>query len=304
MSTHPDRHQDDHHDELEDHDLGLSHDLPLLAERQRLGRRRLLAALGGVGATAALAACGTAGEDATTLAATPSGAPPAGGPGGPGGAMGADTSVTVAEGEIPEETAGPYPGDGSNGVNVLAESGVVRSDLTGSFAGATGVAEGVPVTVRMRVQDLSGDEATPLEGAAVYLWHADAQGRYSMYSEGVEDENYLRGVQVTDAEGRVEFTSIFPGCYAGRWPHMHLEVYRSEADATSYTAKLRTSQLALPQETCEEVYADDRYAGSAENLAATSLDSDGVFSDGWSLQMAAVSGSPDEGLTLSLAVPV
>lgn len=302
MSTHEDR--IDHHDELEDHDLGLSHDLPLIAERQRLGRRRLLAALGGVGATAALAACGTAGEDTTTLAATPSGAPPAGGPGGPGGAMGADSSVTVAEGEIPEETAGPYPGDGSNGVNVLAESGVVRSDLTGSFAGATGVAEGVPVTVRMRVQDLSGDEATPLEGAAVYLWHADAQGRYSMYSDGVEDENYLRGVQVTDAEGRVEFTSIFPGCYAGRWPHMHFEVYESESAATSYTAKLRTSQLALPQDTCEAVYADNRYAGSADNLAAISLESDGVFSDGWSLQMAAVSGSPDEGLTLTLAVPV
>jgi protocatechuate 3,4-dioxygenase beta subunit len=218
--------------------------------------------------------------------------------------VGGDSSVEVADGEIPEETAGPYPGDGSNGVNVLAESGVVRSDLTSSFGDASGTADGVPVTVRMKVYDLSGEDATPLEGAAIYLWHCDAEGRYSMYSDGAEDENYLRGVQVADAEGRVEFTSIFPGCYAGRWPHMHFEVYESESAATSYTAKMRTSQLALPQETCEEVYADSRYTGSADNLAAISLDSDGIFSDGYSLQMAGVTGSVDEGYVLTLNVPV
>jgi protocatechuate 3,4-dioxygenase beta subunit len=304
MSTYQDQHPDHHRqDELEDHDLGLSHDLPLITERQRLGRRRLLAALGGVGAVAALAACGTS-DATTTVAAGPSGAPPAGGPGGPGGAVGGDASVEVADGEIPEETAGPYPGDGSNGVNVLSESGVVRSDITTSFGGASGVADGVPVTVRLRVLDLSGEESAPLAGAAIYLWHADAQGRYSMYSEEVADENYLRGVQVTGADGRVEFTSVVPGCYAGRWPHMHFEVYESEAAATSYTAKMRTSQLALPQDTCEEVYADSRYAGSADNLAAISLDSDGVFSDGWSLQMARATGSVDEGYVLTLDVPV
>lgn len=298
MSTH----HDDH--ELEDHDLGLSHDLPRIAERQGLGRRRLLTALGGVGAAAALAACGTSTDSGTTTVDT--GTRPSGGPGGapPAGAPGGDSGVEVAEGEIPEETAGPYPGDGSNGVNVLAESGVVRSDLTSSFAGASGVADGVPVTVRMKVHDLAGDDVTPLAGAAIYLWHCDAEGRYSMYSEGVEDENYLRGVQVADAEGRVEFTSIVPGCYAGRWPHMHFEVYESESAATSYTAKMRTSQLALPQDLCEEVYADARYAGSAENLAGVSLDSDGIFSDGYSLQMAAVTGSIEDGLVLTLNVPV
>jgi protocatechuate 3,4-dioxygenase beta subunit len=210
----------------------------------------------------------------------------------------------VADGEIPEETAGPYPGDGSNGVNVLTESGVVRSDITSSFGDASGVADGVPVTVKMKVYDLSGDDATPLAGAAIYLWHCDAAGNYSMYSEAVADENYLRGVQVADAEGRVEFTSIFPGCYSGRWPHMHFEVYESEEAATTYTNKMRTSQLALPQDVSETVYADARYAGSAENLAAISLDSDGIFSDGYSLQMAAVTGSVEEGYTLTLNVPV
>ena len=308
---HGGHHDGPHEGDLEDHDLGLSHDLPRIAERQGLlGRRRLLAAFGGLGASAALVACGT--DPSTTTIETggdaPAGAPPTGGPGGGQGGgqggTGAESSVEVAEGEIPEETAGPYPGDGSNGVNVLAESGVVRSDITSSFGDASGVADGVPVTVRMKVYDLSGDDATPLAGAAIYLWHCDAAGDYSMYSEAVVDENYLRGVQVADADGRVEFTSIFPGCYSGRWPHMHFEVYESEAAATSYSNKLRTSQLALPQDVSEDVYADARYSGSAANLAAISLDSDNVFSDGYSLQMASVIGSVDDGYTVTLNVPV
>ena len=85
------------------------------------------------------------------------------------------------------------------------------------------------------------------EGVAVYAWHADAQGRYSMYSQGVENENYLRGVQPTDAAGTATFTTVFPGCYDGRWPHIHFEVYRSTAEATSDGQIVRTSQIALPQ---------------------------------------------------------
>jgi protocatechuate 3,4-dioxygenase beta subunit len=265
-------------DELEDHDLGLSHDLPRIVERSRLGRRGLLGVVGGLGA-AALVGC--SGDDSTTI------------------------SRDSASGEIPEETAGPYPGDGSNGVNVLSESGVVRSDITSSFGSAGGVAQGVPVTVKLKVYDLNGEDATPLVGGALYLWHCDRDGNYSMYSDAVADENYLRGVQVTDAQGRVEFTSIFPACYAGRWPHMHFEVYGSVDDATSSTAKLRTSQLALPQDVCEEVYATaEGYDASVANLAAVSLDSDMVFADGYSLQLATVTGSVDEGYAISLNVPV
>jgi len=270
-------------DELEDHDLGLSHDLPRIVERNRLGRRGLLGIFGGVGVVA-LAGCASGDDTTTTLSGSTS---------------------SSADGEIPEETAGPYPGDGSNGVNVLSESGVVRSDLTSSFGSASGVAEGVPVTVRLKVYDLNGEDATALAGAAVYLWHCDRDGNYSMYSEAVVDENYLRGVQETDSDGRVEFTSIFPACYAGRWPHVHFEVYRSLADATSSTNKLRTSQLALPQDVCEEVYGNaDGYEQSVTNLSQVSLDTDGIFADGYSLQLASVTGSVDEGYTISLNVPV
>ncbi|MBB6629327.1 intradiol ring-cleavage dioxygenase [Nocardioides sp. KIGAM211] len=302
----PHGHAHGHGDELEDHDLGLSHDLPRIVERNRLGRRGVLGIFGGLG-VAAVAGCGLTDSTSTKTIATGTassaagdrpGAPPAGGGGG-------DTAaVDVADGEIPEETAGPYPGDGSNGVNVLTESGIVRSDITSSFGDASGVAEGVPVTIRLKVYDLNGEDATALAGAAVYLWHCDREGNYSMYSEAVADENYLRGVQETDEQGRVEFTSIFPACYAGRWPHMHFEVYQSVADATSYSNKLRTSQLALPQDVCEDVYATTGYEQSVTNLSQISLDSDGIFSDGYSLQMAAVTGSTDAGYTISLNVPV
>ena len=294
------------HDELEDHDLGLSHDLPKIVERQRLARRGMLTIFGGVG-VAALAACAadSSSSSATTATDSTSGGPANGTPpDGGGGAVSGDSSVEVADGEIPEETAGPYPGDGSNGPNVLTESGVVRSDITTSFGDASGVAEGIPMTVKLKVYDLNGDDATPLAGAAVYLWHCDRDGNYSMYSEAVADENYLRGVQEAADDGTIEFTTIFPACYSGRWPHMHFEVYESLDAATSASSKLRTSQLALPQDVCETVYATEGYEQSVTNLAQVSLDSDGIFSDGYSLQMAKVTGSVDEGYVAALNVPV
>ncbi len=107
---------------------------------------------------------------------------------------------------------------------MLTESGIVRSDITGSFGSASGVAEGVPTTVKLKVYDLTGETTQILSGAAVYLWHCNREGEYSMYSEAVVDENYLRGVQEADADGNVEFTTIFPAAYSGRWPHMHFEV--------------------------------------------------------------------------------
>jgi len=297
-------------DELEDHDKGLSHDLPKLVKRG-LGRRGMLGVVGGLG-VATLAGCALGDNDSSASSSTPSsqGAPPGGpggggpGGGGPGGGMGADSDVEVADGEIPEETGGPYPGDGSNGPNVLTESGIVRSDITSSFGSASGVAEGVPLTVRLKVYDLAGEDATALTGAAIYLWHCDREGRYSMYDGEITDENYLRGVQEADAGGRVEFTTIFPAAYSGRWPHIHFEVYPSLAEATSAENKMRTSQLAFPEDPCNEVYATDGYEESVTNLAQTSLDTDGIFSDGYSLQLATVTGSVDDGYVATLNIPV
>ena len=101
---------------------------------------------------------------------------------------------------MPDETGGPYPGDGSNGPNVLDDSGIVRSDITSSFGSSTTTAEGVPLTINLTVTD-AGNGYAAMAGAAVYLWHCDRDGQYSLYSQGISDENYLRGVQATNASG-------------------------------------------------------------------------------------------------------
>lgn len=289
-----DNHSHDEH-EVHEHDLGLSHDLPTL-----LNRRRLLTFLGGAGAAAALAACGSASDATTTTATSSAAAVPAGAP---SGAAEPATAVETADGEIPEETAGPYPGDGSNGVNVLTESGIVRSDITTSFGSSSTVAEGIPLTIKLKVIDLS-DDGKALAGSALYLWHCNRDGEYSLYSEDIADENYLRGVQEADSDGYVTFKSIYPAAYSGRWPHIHFEVYPSLAEATSSSSKLRTSQLALPEDVCNTVYATTGYEASVSNMAQTSLDSDNVFSDGYSLQLAKVTGSVSDGYTATLTVPV
>ncbi|HLL67242.1 MAG TPA: 3,4-dioxygenase subunit beta [Micromonosporaceae bacterium] len=294
-----------HHDEadLHEHDRGLSHDLPTL-----VSRRRLLSFFGGAGLAAltggAMAGCGDG--SAADDTAAPAGSATAGGAGTPGtGTPGTGTSGSAAAAgtKIPQETAGPFPGDGSNGVNILNRSGVVRSDITGSFATASAVARGVPLRMVLTVLDTANGSA-PLAGAAVYVWQCDREGRYSMYSPGVEAENYLRGVQETDAAGRVTFASIYPGAYPGRWPHIHFEVYPSLAKAGTASDRLRTSQLALPEDASRLVYATEGYGASPANLARTSLSRDMVFRDGYSLQMATVTGTTTAGMTATLNVPV
>ncbi|WP_448612811.1 dioxygenase family protein [Modestobacter sp. URMC 112] len=219
-------------------------------------------------------------------------------------ACGSDSSSTSASGEIPEETEGPYPGDGSNGPDVLEQTGVVRSDIRSSFGGATGTAEGVPMTLEMEIKDLAKGGA-PFAGAAVYVWHCSREGGYSLYSEGITDENYLRGVQIADAEGKVSFTSIYPACYSGRWPHVHFEVYRDQASIVDDSKIIATSQLALPQDASEAVYAETGYEQSVENMSEVSLEDDNEFSDdGGVSQLATATGDVRTGYTVSLTVGV
>ena len=111
-------------------------------------------------------------------------------------------------------------------------------------------------------------------------------------------------MQEADSDGRVTFTSIFPAAYSGRWPHIHFEVYPSLAEATSAGTELVTSQLALPAETCDLVYATDGYNQSVQNMKRTSLESDNVFSDGATQQTPTMTGTIDTGLVASLSVPV
>jgi len=268
-------------------DQGLGFDVGTL-----MNRRRMLRTLGFGVATIGLAACGanaasTASSSATTAAGSTSG-----------------STATTATGEIPDETAGPYPGDGSNGPDVLEQSGIVRSDLRSSFGASSGTAEGVPIELELTITDIANG-GVPFAGAAVYVWHCDREGNYSMYSEGVEDQNYLRGVQVADANGIVKYSSIFPACYSGRWPHIHFEVYPDQASITDAANVIATSQLAFPEATCNEVFAQAGYEASVKNLSEVTLQSDNVFSDdAGASQLAAVAGDVANGYSVTLAVEV
>jgi protocatechuate 3,4-dioxygenase beta subunit len=259
-------------------DQGLGFDVGTL-----LGRRRLLAVLGLGAASVGLAACGAGGSTNSSAASS---------------------STASSAGETPDETAGPYPGDGSNGPDVLQQSGIVRSDIRSSFGEYSGTAEGVPMTLELTVSDLANG-GVPFEGVAVYVWHCTREGGYSLYSSGIEDQNYLRGVQVADADGLVRFTSVFPACYDGRWPHVHFEVYPDQGSITDAANAIATSQVALPQDVCEAVYATPGYEASVGNLARVSLTSDNVFGDdGGAGQLATVTGDVSSGYTVRLAVGV
>ncbi len=220
-----------------------------------------------------------------------------------GGSAPTTTASESAGGEIPDETAGPYPGDGSNGPDVLEQSGIVRSDIRSSFGDYSGTAEGVPMTLELIVADLAG--GGPFAGVAVYVWHCTREGGYSLYSQGVEDQNFLRGVQLADDTGIVRFTSVFPACYDGRWPHIHFEVYPDQASIAEASNAIATSQVALPKDVCEKVYAQPGYEDSVSNLSRVSLAADNVFGDdGGALQLATVTGDVDGGYTVALDIGV
>lgn len=207
---------------------------------------------------------------------------------------------------IPSETNGPYPADGSSAsgqqLNVLTRSGIVRSDIRKSLSSGN-TAEGVPLALEITLVNTNNNCAL-LEGYAIYVWHCTRDGNYSLYSSGFTAEDYLRGVQATNSSGKATFNSIFPGCYAGRWPHIHFEIYPSLAKATGAANAVKTSQIAFPEDACKAVYAASSYGSSSNNLSKISLATDNVFSDGYSLEMATLSGNSTDGYTAKITVGV
>lgn len=315
LVTPEDPHEHEHADDDFTH-LGLAADADMMS-RTVVNRRRLLG-LGALGVGTLLGAV-TLGQNAAASVLGGAGRPPMppggmGGPppgGGPAGQGDADT-VKSANGQcstLPQETQGPYPADGSNAsgqtTNILKETGIVRRDVTRSSK--TGkVTPGVPLTLHMQLVDVNSN-CTPLTGHVIYIWCCTASGEYSLYSKNIVGEDYLRGAQVTDAQGRVSFQMIVPGCYAGRWPHIHFEVYPNLATAVQGNVNQNVtlvSQIAIPEQVCRAVYADKRYAGSTRNLNNISLKTDNVFSDGVKAQTPTMSGNVKSGYTASITVGI
>lgn len=265
---------------------GLQQDLAIIT--RMLERRRALQLFG---AAAGFAALGGIGKLLTPVAA-----------------LAGDRCVADAP-----ETAGPYPADGTNQSqgptnDVLTEAGVVRRDIRSSFIGSVARAKGVPVKLTMQVVNTHGGCAV-LPGYAVYIWQCDRDALYSLYT--IPKESYLRGVQVADEEGNLTFKTIFPACYPGRYPHMHLEIFESLEQATNGHNAVLTTQLALPADVCQDVYDKAKgYEASRSSFANISLETDSVFRDDTRRQLRAMTpefkGSVKDGYTATctLGVPV
>lgn len=276
-------------------DQGLAFDMQTITSR--LNRRAFLSMLGVGAGGVALAACGA--NSASSASSSSSGAVT-----GSSSVVASSTSaMATGFAETPSETEGPYPGDGSNGPDVLEDSGVVRKDIRSSIGGGT-TASGVPMTLKMNLIDITGGASTAMAGAAVYIWHCDAAGLYSMYSEGAENETYLRGVQVAGDDGTVEFTTIVPGCYEGRYPHIHFEVFPDAASISDVDNNVLTSQILIPADVCDAAYVTENYGASTGPYSRVSVESDNIFADSFEQQTPTVSGDINSGYALSIDVAI
>jgi protocatechuate 3,4-dioxygenase beta subunit len=252
------------HDD-DDHDGGLSRDIAVFREGL-IERRRALSLIGMAAGSVAIA-----GGSSLLF---------------PRAAQAGGTCVADAP-----EIAGPFPADGTNHASgstsdVLTESGVVRSDVRRSFLTTTTRAKGVKVRLKLKLVNTNAQCAS-LVGYAVYFWHCDRDGLYSLYT--IPKESYLRGVQVSDENGKLDFVTVFPGCYPGRWPHLHLEIFTSLAQATNGRNSLLTTQLALPAAVCGDVYNNAKgYGGSIQPFSQITLETDQCFGDNTPAQNAAM----------------
>jgi protocatechuate 3,4-dioxygenase beta subunit len=147
----------------------------------------------------------------------------------------------------PAETEGPF----------FVDERLDRSDLT-LGAKRSAVAEGVPLSLRIGVYDAPGSACTPLAGAQVDVWHADASGAYSdVQALRTAGETFLRGYQITDRGGLVAFKTIYPGWYSGRAIHIHFKVRTASSSGTS--AYTFTSQIFMPESINDAVLAKPPY---------------------------------------------
>lgn len=183
----------------------------------------------------------------------------------------------------PRETAGPFP--------IISPADLVRQNIIGNRSG-------IALVVTITVQDRSNN-CNPYEGVFVDIWHCDALGNYSQYdSQQTSDftgDDFLRGRQTTDINGEVSFTSIFPGWYPGRAPHIHVEVLDENENS------LLITQFAFPENITEIVYATSDYNGDAD----TSNERDFLFTNSLDGNMIdSISGNTTDGYTLQKTVVV
>ena len=227
-------------------------------EDKRIGRREAMVLLGAAGAALAAGCGGT--ETSPTSGTTVD-------------AIGTSSATCAVS---PTETIGPYP----------SLTDLFRSDIREGRSGT-------PLTLTLTVVN-SGNDCTPLAGANVEIWQCDASGNYSQYGSQVA-QTYLRGIQTTDANGQVTFTTVYPGWYQGRATHIHVEVVRNGQS-------VKVTQIAFPESANDAVYATGVYAARGSN--PTRNTADGIFADSIDSELASVSGDPATAMAATFRVAV
>jgi protocatechuate 3,4-dioxygenase beta subunit len=233
-------------------------------KHKKLSRREALTVMGAAGAAISLG-CGdgtlTTPSAVTTTETT-------------GGTAAAACAVT------PSETIGPYP----------SLTDMIRSDIREDRTGT-------PLTLTFMVMN-TNSVCAPLAGATVDIWQCDAEGRYSQYSQGGFDgraSTFLRGMQTTGADGRVTFTTIYPGWYQGRATHIHIEVLVNGRS-------VKVTQIGFPESVNAEVYRSGVYSARGPN--PTSNTGDMIFADSIAQETATISGSPSTGYNATFTINV
>jgi protocatechuate 3,4-dioxygenase beta subunit len=178
----------------------------------------------------------------------------------------------------------------AEGGNKAVESGVVTCVLTPELtegpyyiAGEKvrrDIREGHPGTLlKLNLRVLNVASCSPIKGAAVDIWHADAAGNYSGFGAGASSRTFLRGIQKTDANGLAVFTTIYPGWYMGRTVHMHVKVHVGGA-------VVHTGQLFFPDSLTDTVFKASPYSARPNRDVRNAQDS--IFINGGKRGLLAV----------------
>ena len=243
---------------------------------QILTRRDALKLLG-VGSAAFLAACAAPEETSTLVPTTIS-------------TTGSSATSTALDCVVrPELTLGPY----------FVDEQLNRSDVRSEPSDGS-VKEGVPLTLTINVLDVANSSCTPIEGAQVDIWHCDAQGVYSGVSDQGFDttgQKFLRGYQLTDTSGKVQFLTIYPGWYQGRTVHIHFMIRTTGADAQSYEF---VSQFFFDDVLSDRVFTQEPYASKGERDIRNA--DDNIYNNGGDQLLLAVTGDNTNGYAAAINI--
>jgi protocatechuate 3,4-dioxygenase beta subunit len=208
---------------------------------------------------------------------------------GGGRAAAAEPGPCVAR---PALTEGPY----------FVDAKLDRSDIRSDPSDGS-VKPGPPLRLALRVSRLAAGTCAPLPGATVDVWHCDALGAYSGVSDpggSTVGKKFLRGYQVTDADGLARFTTIYPGAYPGRSVHIHFKIRSAAGGGRLHEF---TSQLFFDDGLTDQVHAQPPYATQGQSRLRNARDS--IYrSAGAQLTLAVAPAAPGYAGSFDLALQI